>query len=268
MCSIGGFIASRPISGVEAKNLCSALLWYGADRGMQSSGCFVNGKVHKAAVDPSDFIDSEEFKGMFGQPVRMALTHTRMPTSGGLGDDQAQPFRVGKTVTVHNGWIMNIKECREKYSLIKPSGVDSELFARFLAQYGVGRFGEFVEFAEGCAAVAAIHQGKMYLVRHNNPTFFCKLALADGGAVTVFGSTTEAVERAMAHTWLMPEKFFIQGTQQNVLLEVTPEKLRPIGDKLKPWGYGGVYRQYGGKYSDAYGWGEDDQAWVTRLIDR
>jgi len=254
MCSIGGFVSSVPLDPILSRRLCTALLWYGSDRGIQSSGCYINSKLAKAAVTPYDFIDTDEFIGLFARPASMALTHTRTPTSGGLGDEQAQPFVQAGTAAVHNGWIMNTKELKQKWGITKPSGVDSELIVSFLARKGPHKLADFLESADGMSAVAAIHNDKMYLIRSGNPTYYCRLIIGEGECVTVFGSEGEAVKSALAHTWLLPQSYTIQGTQQNILLEAQAHKLQPISRKIRSFSY------------NCYGL-DDDYGYIKRLVD-
>ena len=234
MCSIGGYISEKPLDRTTARNLLSALLWYGQDRGTQSAGCYYNGQIAKRAMSPADFLDSSDFFNLFNANGTLGLTHTRMATSGGHGDDQAQPFSIGRTTTVHNGMFWDVKGLKRDWNITKPSGVDSELITSFLHAMGPKKLPDFIESTDGPSAIAAIHNDKLYLMRHGNPTWFYHLEVANENHILVFASTDEQLERAMRHTWLMHDPIHTNGTQQGVLLHATPRKLSAASRKITP----------------------------------
>lgn len=207
MCSIGGFISSSPLKATTAKRLCQALLFHGSQRGQQSAGIYANGKLFKRAMHPADFIYEDGFDELFEVDPNCALVHTRQPTSGGTGDEQAHPFWIGNTITVHNGGIFNCAELKKKWSLEKPSGVDSELMTAAIDAYGIERLPEISKDIMGSAAVAAMHHGELYLMRDGNPLEYYELKLnteVEGGTnLLVFGSTMSQVKDAIGHCWLI-----------------------------------------------------------------
>lgn len=203
MCSIGGFVSSKPLSQDDVTRLVRALVWHGRGRGNQSAGAFVGGRIVKHAVEAGKFIGMEDFQAACA-PASFALTHTRQPTCGGTGDAQAQPFQVGDAVTVHNGFYFNVRELRKAHGLKKPSGVDSELVASFLSRSPIDKLPEFLASTDGVSAIAAYRSGKLYLACHGNPIAKVSFRTHDGVSVTVFGSTIAQVDAAVAHVWLAP----------------------------------------------------------------
>lgn len=203
MCSIGGWISTDPLDPTTAMLLTRALIFYGAPRGRQSSGVWSAGTIVKRAMDPSKFINIRAFRTLMETPSSMALTHTRQPTCGGTGDQQAQPFQLENTITVHNGCISNIGQTIEKFGLSKASGVDSELFTSFIAKHGIEALPDFFKFIVGSAAVAAVHGGNLYLMRSSNPVELFTLDLGNKKYLTVFGSTEQQVMNAIRNVWLL-----------------------------------------------------------------
>jgi len=208
MCSIGGFICSKPLQAHTSRRLAAALLFFGVNRGRQSSGIFVNNRLFKKAQDAEQFVFEDAFSALFDGPVQKCLVHNRQPTSGGLGDEQAHPFWVGETITAHNGWLSNYKELAEKFELKKPSGVDSELLAAAMEKLGPAGMSEFMKHVSGTASLAAIHKDELYLGRDGNPLEYYALdvIVEDGSAANllIFGSTEPQVVRAINYVWLIP----------------------------------------------------------------
>jgi asparagine synthetase B (glutamine-hydrolysing) len=204
MCSIGGFISNEPLEPWKARRLSSALLHFGLPRGDQSSGIYYNHSLVKRAVSATDMIQSSDFLNLFNGPNHstVCLTHTRFPTSGEKGDDQAHPFWVGTTVSVHNGSIYNCKHVRDKWQLDKTSGVDSELFTQAIDKYGIAKLPEIVYDFSASASIATYHNDTLYLARDGNPLEY--LTIIDGdNHITIFGSTQSQVLGAINHLWLI-----------------------------------------------------------------
>ena len=89
MCSLAGFISREPLHPHLARDLCQALLFYGEPRGNQSTGIYVNGRLLKAVERSTKFVFTPAFFALFDQPAKMALLHTRQPTTGGRTADDA-----------------------------------------------------------------------------------------------------------------------------------------------------------------------------------
>lgn len=192
MCSIGGFITkNKGLSPEVASRLAASLLHHGTDRGSQSGGTFTWDGVRrtylKQAVHPTKVSKHLHWGQLFTRPVEVCFTHTRMPTCGGRGDAQAQPFWKGKTVCVHNGWYANHLELREVYELRNPSGVDSELVREWITRYGIDALPHFITETEGPSAIAMWDNGEVYLTRSGNP--LCYVQVPNIGLV--FASTPD-----------------------------------------------------------------------------
>lgn len=187
-----------------------------------------NGKVVKRAMPPDRFIEIRAFKDLMEQPTNLVIGHTRAPTSGGKGDQQAQPFKQGDVVTVHNGVIHNTEELVKKYSLTYGSGVDSELFASFIAKNGLEDLPDFMSNVQGNAALGIVlNNNELYLIRDGNPTEYIILPISDGTTVTVFGSTMGLVNDAINHTWLAGRRNTITS-KHGALLRLTGESVTVI----------------------------------------
>lgn len=263
MCSISGFIASRPIAATLAKDLAKSLLFYGAGRGNQSTGIYVNDRTFKRAVDVERFVDTTEFHNLFDKPVRLMLGHNRFPTCGGRGDEQAQPFEVDSTVTIHNGMLMDMAGLKRQWVIEKPTGVDSELITHFVAQYGVKSLPAFLDSTgTSPSAIAAVHDGSLFLMRSRNPTSYIRLTLRDKTEMLVFASTGAILLNAIRHVWLIRDLYPIE-TEEGRLLRVEPDGVTAIGKplekpkpKLEVWrGHGDYYKGY----RDYYQYNDDDQ---------
>jgi hypothetical protein len=232
VCSIAGFISDAPLERSIARSLCHALLYYGAERGNQSAGIYVNGRLAKRAMAPDAFTESSEFFNLFESDPSYALLHTRMPTCGGVGDAQAQPFEVNGTVSVHNGMYFNVAGIRHEWTLKKKSGVDSELVTRFVSSYGINRLPRFLESADGPSAVAVRYRDKLYLMRAGNPIVYATLAV-EGTNLLVFASTSQQLMRALAYCWLLPSGIKARECASHVLLEASASGLRKLSGRMK-----------------------------------
>ena len=232
MCSISGFVSTHPLDKYTAKRLCSALLYHGAERGQQSSGIYVNGKVFKKAIAPAVLIDQSEFFNVFDKTTSMALCHTRQPTSGGHDDAQAQPFVVDDTVVVHNGFFFDITGIKTKWALKKESGVDSELIAQFIHSYGIEMLPQFIESTDGPSATAVIYKGDLFFFRSGNPLKFTIMKLDDGNTVMIFASTDDILKPALHHTWLVPSITAHASPKEGVLFHATPHGITPLSEPI------------------------------------
>ena len=231
MCSIGGFISSKPISKTSADALITAMLYYGMERGEQSAGVYMNNTLLKKAMNPFELSQTKEFDDLFLTSPSYALVHTRHPTSGGTGDKQAQPFMAGDTVTVHNGWFNNIHEIKGKWEIKKKSGVDSELVTQFIHSYGIKKLPEFLKSVSGSAAFGILYKGELYLMRDGNPTSYTTL---DFGKTKVFAfaSTPRMLSNALRHAWLIPGDHKIKETKEGVLYHATPDGVTGMSPKV------------------------------------
>jgi len=267
MCSIGGFIASKPISAKSAESLCTALLYYGRERGDQSGGLYVNKKLFKKAMDPYLLTQEPEYDALFDKPVKAALIHTRQPTCGGRGDDQAQPFVSGEAATVHNGWFLNIDNIKKTWDIKKSSGVDSELVTEFVANYGIMKLPKFLRSVSGSAAFGILYNKELYLMRDGNPTFWTTVDFGDV-QVFLFASTGRMLANAMRFAWLIPNDHPIKETKEGILFRCDPKiGLQKLSTKsfTKSFTYADKSKhlyanRFPGHYSgDPWGYGDDNE---------
>lgn len=225
MCSISGWIAQKPLSPDIARRLSTALLHYGMERGDQSAGVFANNRTLKRAMRPDAFVETKEFRTFFHTPTKMALLHTRMPTCGGIGHEQAQPFRAGNTVSVHNGFYFDVKGIRDFWNLKKPSGIDSELVAQFVNSKGVSKLPDFLNTTDGPSAVAVWHDDNLWLARTGNPTYVLKLHWGADQHIVIFASTADILMSAAKHVWLLHPEHKPFPTREGQVYQVTPKRL-------------------------------------------
>ena len=264
MCSIGGFVSTDPLDRSTARMLATALLWYGAERGDQSSGIYINGKTVKRAIAPDLFIESPEFHNAFeAKTSDVCLTHTRMPTCGDLGDEQAQPFQINDTVSVHNGMYFDPGTLKARWHIKKPSGVDSELVARFIEAYGIKRLPDFIDEAGGVSAIAALWQGNVYAMRYGNPLSYTTLELT-AGRILVFASTRDILVKALSHVWLLPPYQKIRDLGEGCLFEMRPGGPKQLGRSLgKHWKRYATDKSF---YMGGKAYGDNDVDWTTNSL--
>src|SRR5512138_2277976 len=117
MCSISGWIAEAPLTPEETRCLTRGLLFHGERRGSQSGGIWMDGTLLKKAIRPLDLSRTDECEALVSKGGQWALIHTRQPTSGGRGDEHAQPFVSGDITCVHNGIFTNEAALKEKFKL-------------------------------------------------------------------------------------------------------------------------------------------------------
>lgn len=258
MCSISGFITQRPIDRYQAERLASALLFHGKVRGEQSGGVYVNGKVYKEAEDPAKIIWKKEYSEMFREDTALVLGHTRQPTCGGRGDEQAQPFQHEKVTTIHNGYYFNIPEIKTKWGIDKGSGVDSELITSFVESYGILRLPDFIESTSGVSAIACLTESGLYFATAGNPINYVNLILKGGNRMLAFASTKEILEKALHHTFLS-EDFKITEVPDGALYRVTPKRIKEMAkiDVSKTRWRANTTYNYGRGYTHGANWQDD-----------
>ena len=183
MCGIVGVVSEREFS--IKKELLSRLkeLEY---RGYDSVGFATSeGLVRKGTGELSKFITR-----IPDSKARVAISHTRWATHGGVTDANAHPhYDCGKELfIVHNGIIENFEMLRED---LKRKGhrfvtqTDSEVIAHFLEDWlkrGAGMrlaMADFMREAKGTFAVLAVRKGdtKIYAMKRDSPL---ALGLAEG----------------------------------------------------------------------------------------
>lgn len=244
MCSIAGWIADQPLDPLTARKLSAALLWYGAPRGDQSCGIWLDGRHYRAALPPKQAIYTPEFLETVGSGGTMCLLHTRQPTSGGRDATDAQPFVIDNTVSIHNGMISNCEELKKQFELEKVgTQVDSALVTAFVHKHGPQRLPDFIKAIRGSAAIAVIHDGAMWAMRDTNPLEYQILCFGDGAKITLFASTEHQLRDSMAHLWMLEPTMRTITSTMRQLFRVTPEGLTAVGAPVPfATSYGGWHR--------------------------
>lgn len=245
MCSIGGFLTSKPLDSWTASALARALLFYGQSRGQQSAGVLYGTRLLKKAVSPARLPDSPEWSSIFEEEANICLTHTRHPTSGGRGDPQAQPFLHDTVATVHNGWFINLAELKKSFAIDKPSGVDSELACRYVQAFGPESLPDFIKAAIGSSAIACKHSDALYLIRSGNPLCYCFLTLTDNTKIFFFASEPTQLARAIRYVFLIDD-LTIKELKEGLLFRASPTALEQISDT--PVSHASYLRTYSGRW--------------------
>ena len=271
MCSISGYITDKPLPREAARRLGRALVFYGAERGEQSAGLFTHSesmdRIFKRAMKPADFVEHPAFASMFDGGTTLFLGHTRLPTCGGRGRAQAQPFRAPNTVTVHNGMIWDAANAKSQWGLRKKSGVDSELVTDFIEAYGIKAIPYFFEETSGSSAIAAWYKERLYLARDSNPTVCSRFKVGET-SVTAFASTSSILENSLRHAFL-GDAFEILATPTDKVLHVTAKETEEIAEWEDSFSYlrgEGSYGEgslYGETYGEAYDEYDDTRGWKS-----
>jgi len=191
MCSISGMLTTKalPLSGASI----GRMLVGGAHRGEFSAGVWTpRGRVRRMG-HPKKLVGAREYWGVF--PARLALAHTRWPTSGGQTVKDTQPFTEGGVTTTHNGHLFQPAALAKEVGVKWAAGdVDSVLWTRAAARYGAEGLRMVAEAAYGSDAVAALIDGTVYLYRGHGAAL-CFGVWAGG---VMWGSEAEMVRSGLA----------------------------------------------------------------------
>ncbi|OYT58280.1 MAG: glutamine--fructose-6-phosphate transaminase (isomerizing) [Candidatus Aenigmarchaeota archaeon ex4484_14] len=184
MCGIVGIVSEKPF---EVGELIKALkrLEY---RGYDSVGFATDkGVVEKDVGEIKDFMTRVDLK----QTAKVAISHTRWATHGGVTRTNAHPHTdcSGDIMIVHNGIIENFAELKnelkkEGHKII--SDTDSELIAHFFEGKDIKKACvDFFKKVRGTFAVLIIKKGgeEIYALKKDSPL---ALGIADG--MNIIGS--------------------------------------------------------------------------------
>lgn len=271
MCCISGFWSPKPINPTTARDLARLLLVFGMNRGVDSSGVYSAGKLFKRVMDGLDLSSAPGFERVMSRPTKLVLCHNRMPTCGSIGRAQAQPFRHGNIVTVHNGWYSNMTQLKRLWSVKKPSGVDSELVASVASEHGIEKLPEFLADSVGSSAIAVAQGDRLFLLRDSNPTAYAII-----GNLFIFASTTEILRGAVELVFRR-HKVAYSVTPEDQLLEVTTAGLKVLGHVPQrygyPWAHGCEYDFSGWEGGNDYermvgdGWTRGNGYWYRDKVE-
>lgn len=225
MCSIAGFLSKRPL-------VSATVLWRmmvaGESRGDYSCGAWSPSGYVRKLGGVRELRRARPFWRLF--PAKVALGHTRFPTSGGLGPEHAQPFKVKNVVSVHNGHLVAPEYIAKDLRLtFGQDDVDSILWARACAKYGVeDGIAEVADSVGSCNAVSVYHDGKVYAYRGTHGA----LVWAKLDGLILWASTVEMLWSAFER------RVKCQQLVSNAVYEMTldgPRVVRKLATRRAAW---------------------------------
>lgn len=169
MCGLVFFTGSKPVDPIKL----NILLHANENRGTHSTGVYANGKLVKAAMEATDFINTPEYKAQI-VGANTVLGHTRFATMGAKNAANAHPYRIGEgrwqIIGMHNGWLFDtlLPDLAKKFG-IEEADVDSKMIFEILHKTK-----DFQSLAaiEGAMAIAFIRDSKLYTYRRQSKPLF------------------------------------------------------------------------------------------------
>lgn len=128
-------------------------------------------RIYKDATPAHRFVETKGFKEVLKENYDIIIGHTRFATTGDINTKNANPFKFGDIVGVHNGHVSNYTEIN--YNL----EVDSEAIFYLLDQYK-GDYKKAFPELYGDFAIAwfdLTKPNKLHLVVDNNPLYLLQV---------------------------------------------------------------------------------------------
>ena len=222
MCGLIGGSSPKQLNSYTIKTL----FLYANNRGGDSCGYYGDGELYKEVGDSHSFVPY-----LFPE-TNQFIGHTRKKTTGAITRRNAHPFRFGKIVGAHNGYISNHSSLAD--GLVYE--VDSEVAINLISKEGVAGISKLT----GSMAFHWMEDDTIYLYRFNNPLFMGNL-----GDALYWGSEKDYLEGIKCENIFSLEPHTLYTVKNGVF---TYQKLKTPEPKTYS-----LYTRYSG-YT-GYGWG-------------